>query len=152
LVPVVISQSSTPSEPRAQRVALDELHRDERRGVRLTDLEDGDDVGVIESRERACLVPEPAEAIVIALSGGRQKLDGDLAAQLLVEGSVDDAHPAFADAVADPIPRRNQQAGQACTVRGHARVSIEPLNLRRISAAAHCLVRTSGPGSATLRP
>ena len=37
------------AQPRAERLALDKLHRDERRGFRLADLEDGDDVGMIES-------------------------------------------------------------------------------------------------------
>jgi len=59
---------------------------------------------MVEGRERAGFVPEPSEAVVISLTCRGQELDGDRAAQLLVEGAVDNAHPAFADAGADPIP------------------------------------------------
>jgi hypothetical protein len=70
----------------------------------VADLEDGDDMRMIQRGQRAGLVPESAEAVVVSLKRVRQELDGDLAAELLVEGGVDDAHPAFANAAADSIP------------------------------------------------
>ena len=59
---------------------------------------------MVEGGQRAGFIPEASEAIVISLTCRGEELDGDRAPQLLVEGAVDNAHPAFADAGADPIP------------------------------------------------
>ena len=111
----------------------------------LADLEDGDDVRMIEGGERSGFVAESSEAVVVSLKCGRQELDRDRAPQLLVEGAVDDAHPAFADAVADTIPRRDQLTGRACIVSGHDRLSIVSLPFFIVLASG--ISASGGPAS-----
>jgi len=53
-------------EHHVQRRAIYILHGDEVHAIRLGDLVDGDDVGVIQSRSRPCFVDQTPPAILIS--------------------------------------------------------------------------------------
>jgi hypothetical protein len=81
------------------------LHGEEALAVGLFDRIDGDDVGVVEGRDRLHLALEAGEAVRILGEGGRQGLERDLAMQALVLGEEDDPHAALAQLLEDPIVR-----------------------------------------------
>ena len=89
-------------EPRGQRLALEQLHRDEELAVRLADLVQLADVGVRHAGRRPRLAPEALSRLRIA-AGPAHHLDGDLAVEALVGGGVDDAHPSFAELRHDAV-------------------------------------------------
>jgi hypothetical protein len=69
----------------------------------LTDAVDGHDVGVVQLGGRPGLAMEAAD-LILAASGPRgEHLQGDLPAEALLLGLVDDPHAAAADLAEDPI-------------------------------------------------
>ena len=76
-----------------ERLALEQLHRDEELAVVLTDLMDRADVRMIERRRRARLAMEALHRPVVAGEILRQELERDVPAESEVLGVVDDAHP-----------------------------------------------------------
>ncbi len=91
--------------PRGERFleapSLDERHRDERRALGLSDLMDGADIRVVESRRGAGLLDETGFRFRVALELGGKELQGDDAAEARILGLVDHAHAALADLVED---------------------------------------------------
>ena len=85
----------------AQRPAVDELHREIRRGTGLADFEDRDDVRMIQRGRGARLERETREAFLVREEVFRQDLQRDLAAEPRVRRAVDLAHPAGAEPVDD---------------------------------------------------
>ncbi len=83
-------------EPRRQRLALEQLHRDEQLAVGLADLVQLADVGVRDAGGGARLAPEALSRLGIA-SRLAHHLDGDAAVKALVGGGIHDAHAAFAE-------------------------------------------------------
>src|SRR5947199_80055 len=74
-----------------QRLALDELHRQERPAVgQRAEVVDGRDAGVLQLRRDARLLGEAAGGAEVGGEAFLQHLDGDLAAQAAVEGAEDD--------------------------------------------------------------
>src|SRR3990172_11450824 len=69
----------------------------------LFHLVDGGDAGVVQPRGGAGFVLEALAAVRVAGVGGRQRLQGHLAAQARVLGAVDHAHPALAELLFDAI-------------------------------------------------
>ena len=85
-----------------QRHAVHELHREERRPVHLTDVEDGDRVRVVDRRRRAGLAQESRGDV--RSSRRRDDLQSHPAAQVLVASAVDLAHPSLAEQQLDSVP------------------------------------------------
>ncbi len=84
-------------EPRRQRVALDELHRDVQVAVvGGADVVDADDVGVRELGDRLGLAPQPRLRASLAFVPrfGAQELERDLAIELGIVGGEHHAHAA----------------------------------------------------------
>ena len=85
-------------EVAVERLALQQLHRDERLALLLADLVNRADVRVIERRGRSRLEPEPLGGLWAALQIGGQELQRDTPAKREIFGLVHDAHPARSDA------------------------------------------------------
>ena len=88
-----------------ERLAFDELHREEVDAVRLLDRVHAHDAGVVEGRESLGLALEALQALRVRGHLGRQHLEGDLAPELRVGGAVDLPHPAGADRGGDAVVR-----------------------------------------------
>ena len=80
-----------------QGVALDELHAQERMGVRAADVVHRHDRGMVEGRRGPCFLLEPAHAVVVGRERGGQHFDRDVATETRVVRQVDVAHPARAE-------------------------------------------------------
>ncbi len=101
-------------DPR-ERPAADELHREEEAGVvGEADLVDGHDPGVLELRGRLGLLDEPVGDLPVGAELAEEGLHGDVAAQVAVEGAVDDPHAAAPDLLLDEVaPGRTPPGGRA---------------------------------------
>ena len=86
-----------------QRLAFDQLHRDEMLAVVLADVVDGADVGVIQRRGRARFAPQPFRSLRVRDEVWRQELEGDGATESGVSGAIDHAHAAGAQRRLDAI-------------------------------------------------
>ena len=85
----------------------DELHRDERHAIFVSDLEDRRDVGMLERGGRFRFLNEALPAIRIrGLDGLGKHFDGELAIELGIPRAVDLAHPAAADLLDDLVVRK----------------------------------------------
>ena len=82
--------------PLAQGDAFDELRRDVVSRVHLSDLVDGHDVRMIQSRSEAGFALQTSQPGIVRCERGREKLERDLAAEPLIAGAINDAHPAHA--------------------------------------------------------
>ena len=87
----------TAPEPRRERFAIDELHDDEVDAAFVTDVVDGADVWMIESRNRERFALETRARIRLVQRRRRQHLDRDDAVQASVAGFVDLSHTAGAE-------------------------------------------------------
>ncbi len=99
-------------EELAQRLSLDQLHRDEERAVRLADVVDGQDVRVIQRGGRAGLLLEARAGLAIAGDVGGKDLDGDLPAEPGVASEVDLPHSSGAERGADLVGTEPASGGQ----------------------------------------
>ena len=116
-------------EPRAQRLALDELHGDEQAHLAGADVVDGDDVGVRQPRQRLRLALQArAHRRRVVGAIGAQHLERDGAVELRIVRAVDHAHAALAEELQHPIaaelgPRRQDRhlGARAAVGRGVAR-------------------------------
>src|SRR5205823_9891824 len=100
-------QLRAPSNQRGQRLALDVLHRDERLAVEFADVEDGDDVGVMQSSGRLRFARE-ALPDLRAVGGLAKQLDDDApVADVRIAGEIEVAHPPVADRLDDLIATDN---------------------------------------------
>ncbi len=62
----------------------------------LADLEDADDVGVLDGRDRLGLGLEPLDVLWASTGAGANHLEGNESVEPRVLRLVDDAHPTFA--------------------------------------------------------
>ncbi len=98
--PHLVERHGPARQPLREILALHELHRQGERGGRgarrghVLQPEDLRDVGVVERRERLGLALEAKPPVGIRGERGRQRFDGDRAAQACVPGAVDLAHAA----------------------------------------------------------
>ena len=110
-----LRQTRAVVDARAQRRAVDELHRDVRNSLvvnlRLIDRVDVDDVRMIERRSRARLLAKALQAVGIDGEAPRQDLDRDAAVQPLVDGGVHRAHPARADLLGNRVVSQPRAGG-----------------------------------------
>ena len=88
----------------AQRPPAHELHHQECAAVvGLSDVVHAHDAGVLERRRRSGFAHQPLARDRVADRSGRQHLHRHGAAELLVFGAHDDAHPARADLLLDGV-------------------------------------------------
>ena len=80
----------------AQRLAVDELHRDEIHTLPLADLINVRNVRVVKRGSRLCFLFEPPHAIFVRSQFGRQDLQSDFAVQPRVFSKMHFTHSAFA--------------------------------------------------------
>jgi hypothetical protein len=97
----------TSCDPVPQRLAVDELHRDEMDGLAVdgvaSDLVNGHEVRMIQRRRSLCLLDEAREAIPARGDLGRQDLDRDAALERRIEGAVDGTHSTLSEKGDDSI-------------------------------------------------
>ena len=86
-----------PPEPRAQRLALEQLGDHEGDAVCLADVVEREHGGMVERRHRARLALEATAAVGVAGHVGRQDLERDVAPEARVTRPVDLAHAAGAE-------------------------------------------------------
>ena len=86
-----------------ERSPLDQLHRHERDAVLFLDREDGDDVWMIEGRDRASFTPESRQPFRIGCERSGQVLEGDVTAEAGIVDAIDVTHAAAAEALDDLI-------------------------------------------------
>ena len=96
-----------------ERPALDVLHHDEVRAVRLPPVEDRDDVRVGEAGRMRCLAAEALDELLVVRVALVQDLDGHAATQLLILGEVHVGH-----AAAPELPRDPVSTGEECAAEG----------------------------------
>ncbi len=81
----------------AQRLAVDELHRDVDRGLVGADVVDRDDVRVVQGGGRARLLLETLAAIDVRGELRREDLDGHVAPEARIARAIDLSHPSRAE-------------------------------------------------------
>ena len=93
------------AKPPAQRLALEELHRQKQPVLVFVNLVQLTHIGMIDARRRARLPPETLVRLtvdqVVAYS-----LDGDRSIEALIMGGVHDTHAALSELTYDAIPTR----------------------------------------------
>ena len=77
-----------------QRLALHALHHNVGGSVVVAQVVNGDDIGVVEPARSAAFLVEAGQHVGVAHEALGQGLDGHLAADLLVDAAIDDAHAA----------------------------------------------------------
>src|SRR5262249_53825469 len=87
----------------AEGLAFDQFGDDVRLPVGLSDVVDGDDIGVVERAERARLLLEPLAADHVAGNVSGQDLDGDGAVEAAVLRAPDLSHAALAELLENVI-------------------------------------------------
>ena len=102
-----------PADQLGEGLALDQLHHEERLLVLRADVVDRDQAGVVEPGQ------DPGLALVtqvqrVVADVGAEHLDGDLPGQDLVGGSVDVAHPATPEELAEQVRRPDGSPGRVC--------------------------------------
>ena len=110
-------QAARQNDP-IERLAFDELHREEVDPIRLLDRIDRHDVRVVESGDGACLALEAREPLGIAGHVGREHLEGDVAREPGVASPIDLAHAASAERGRDLI---RTQSRSRCQRHGRGR-------------------------------
>ena len=94
----------TALNPRGQRIAVDQLHRDVRTAIQsIADLVDHADVRMIQRRRRARFTLEALPRIRIAREMRPRQLQRDAAAERDVFGNPHLAHAAFAEPIEDAV-------------------------------------------------
>ena len=113
--------SSAPSVGAAsQIVAVHEPHREIDAAVDVARVVDRDDVRVLERHHELRLAREALAEAIVARQGRRDELERNRPLQAQVVRPVDDAHPAAADQLLDPVA---EEVGADVNGRGdvHAR-------------------------------
>jgi hypothetical protein len=96
-----------PPDERAQRAALEVLHRDERHALVLEVLDHRHHARVIERAPDARLVEEAPRERRVGDVGGMQLLQGDLAVERRLPGEMHGGHPAPAQQAVDLVAAGN---------------------------------------------
>jgi hypothetical protein len=141
-------------QPLAQRLALDELHRDEHAVAgQRADVVHRDDVRMRQPRERLRFAQQPR--FLRAGRAGRaglQQLDRDLAIELGIVAVVDHAHAAFAEHVEHDVAADERAARQILDLRRRGeirrvrrrRLALGGRGARRAFAVRHVGARARG--------
>ncbi len=84
-------------------MTIDELHAEERAALKLGDLVDRDDIGVVEIGGELGFAEEPLSLLVAGHLAREDHLRGDEPFDRLLPGLVDDAHAAASDLLQDLV-------------------------------------------------
>ena len=98
-----LDRQALAAQPRLERFALDQLHRNERVRIRLADVVDHRDIRVVERGRGPGLLDE---ALLRGLELGDvrgEELEGDEALESGILRLVHDSHPTFAKLVEDEV-------------------------------------------------
>ena len=106
-----IDRHRTTRQARAQRLAFNELHRDEVQVVVNADLVNVGDIGMVQRRGCLRFLHEAAQAITASAAAVAQHFDGNLALEIVIEGEINLAHPARAEQRSHFVP---PEAGAGC--------------------------------------
>ena len=98
-----LREGQLPDE-RAQRAALEVLHRDVGRALVLEVVVDGDDVRVAERAGHARLAQEPLRERLVRGVERRELLESDEPVEVGLAGEVDRRHPSAADLLQQLVP------------------------------------------------
>ncbi len=109
------------AEPVPQRLPLDELHGDPDLLVVGADVVHGDDVWVLQARERLGLSQQPGARLLAPAHLAADHLERDLAIELRIVGGVDHSHPAGAELREDHQPTDDLPGAQRRGRRGDPR-------------------------------
>ncbi len=90
-------------QPRAERLPLDELHRDVGLAAGLADFVDRADVRMVERGRGPRLSHESRPGARIIEAVRREDLDGDVPMEMFVVGAIDLAHAAGTELVDDAV-------------------------------------------------
>jgi hypothetical protein len=96
-------QRAGAAESRRERLALEQLHHDERVVLGLPDIVDLDDARVLDRGRGARLVEEPLEQLLVARDLGQQHLHRGAPAEHLVHDLVHHTHAASPQLALDPV-------------------------------------------------
>jgi hypothetical protein len=109
----LVERERAAAEPSRKRLAVEQLHDEERGAVMLADVEKGADAGIGQAGEGLGFARQP-RARIRRQSGGRwQDLYGDIASGAGIARAVDLAHPAGAQR------RKNFVRAEASSCRNH---------------------------------
>ncbi len=109
-------EPTLPLQPRGQRFALEQLHREVVQGAGAglfvhADVEDPADGGVRHPAGELDLLPEPLEEVLVVAAVGTQRLERDGLVDQVVMRPVDLAHAAPAEQGLDPVAIADPLAG-----------------------------------------
>jgi hypothetical protein len=138
-------QRTLPGHHRAQRVALEVLHRDEQRpaGV-LPEVVDADGVGVAELGRQLGLGVEAPDQAGVGRQLGPQDLDRDLALERDLLAAIDRAHAALAELGGDAVAPGDLAADQVTG--GGARRWRGQVLVGRLGGGGGAAARAAEPG------
>ena len=91
------------SKTRFDASASDVLHDEEVVSILCVEIEDRCDAGVREARKNQRLSTKSLAPCRVLESSAQQELEGDFAIEIVVVSFPDLAHPAFADALDEPV-------------------------------------------------
>ena len=100
--------------PVVQRLAVNELHRDEHVLADRSHVVHGDDVRMAHACERLSFTQEPRGRIALT---SLHELDRDAAVELRIVSGVDHTHAAGAERIDDDIASDERAASQLCRLR-----------------------------------
>ena len=107
-----------------ERVALEQLHHHVEPPLVLSHVVHGDEVAVLQLPGDLGLAVEALARLAVALEVGHHDLERDVAVVGVVEGAVDDAHRALADAIGDAVAADGGRA--ACAAAALLAGGIDP--------------------------
>ena len=107
-----------PVEAAVEAAAGHELQLDEREAIRLTDVEDLDDVGMLEPGDGLGLAEESPDRVRVGMRAGQDHLDGAGAIEQDIAGMIDDAHPSAAQLAQDLVPGDRRDGPPPSSLRG----------------------------------
>ena len=107
-----VERDAAACQHRVQRLAGDVLHGDVWLAAGLTDFVNGADVGVVEARGGAGFAQQPRACCLVGKPGGWQQLQGDVAVESIVMGTIDFAHSAGAEQRGNLVGSNAGSAGQ----------------------------------------
>ena len=111
----VVKPHSVAGNQLLHRLADHALHGDEQAPVRLTDVVNGHNIGMVEGRSSLRLPFEALAALRVLHHVGREDLERHGPVQARVECPIDDTHSAFAELLDDAVVRNHRF--------GHERIS-----------------------------
>jgi hypothetical protein len=99
-------------QPVAKRLAIEQLRDDEPQTALVADVIQREDIRMVQGRDGAGLLFEPAQSIAIRCDRCGKNLDGDVAMEAGVTSAIDFAHPAGTDRGGDLVRTEHRSGGK----------------------------------------